>query len=142
MRIEIVSSLENVTADQLTGGFWEHWPDPPSPARHLDLLHGSLAVALAIDGDTREVVGFATAVGDGVLAAYIPLLEVLPTHRGRGLGTNLVEALIDSVSPCYMLDVACDDDVVPFYERLGFTRTNAMIRRDYAVQSGTTDTPD
>lgn len=36
----------------------------------------------------------------------------------------------------YMVDAACDDDVVPFYERLGFTRSNAMIMRRYARQSG------
>jgi hypothetical protein len=29
-----------------------------------------------------------------------------------------------------MVDLVCDDDIVPFYERLGFVRHGAMIRRD------------
>lgn len=136
MRIRISSSLEGVSPRDLDGGFWDGWPSHPSPERHLELLRGSLAIALAVEEDGR-VVGFANAVGDGVLTAYVPLLEVLPSHRGRGLGTRLVERLLDELEPCYMVDVACDDDVVPFYERLGFTRTNAMIRRDYGAQAGT-----
>lgn len=133
--ITITTSLEGITPAQLTGGFFEHWPSAPSPERHLDLLRGSYAVALALDVKSGSVAGFATAVGDGVLAAYIPLLEVSPPYRGHGIGSMLVMRLIKEVSPCYMIDVACDDDVVAFYERLGFTRGNAMIRRDYAAQS-------
>lgn len=134
MAIRISTRLDGITASQLEGGFWEGWPSHPAPDRHLELLHASLAVAVALDGD--EVVGFATAVGDGILCAYIPLLEVLPSHRGYGIGTRLITALIDELAPCYMIDAACDDDVVPFYHRLGFTRTNAMIRRDYTFQAG------
>lgn len=132
MAIRITASIDGISARDLDVGFWEGWPHPPSPERHLDVLRGSLAVALALD-EAGRVVGFANAVGDGVLSAYVPLLEVLPTHRGRGVGTQLVERLMADLSPCYMFDVACDDDVVPFYERLGFLRTNAMVRRDYAA---------
>ena len=135
--MEITTSLDGITAERIAEGFFEGWPSPPSQQTHVALLRGSLAVALALDDD-GQVVGFANAVGDGVLCAYIPLLEVLESHRGRGIGTQLVERLVEAVSPCYMIDVACDDDVVPFYERIGFTPSNAMIRRDYAAQSGTT----
>ncbi len=131
----ITGSLDGIEPAALDGGFWEHWPSHPSPERHLDLLRGSRAVALAVAAD-GTVVGFANAVGDGVLSAYIPLLEVLPEYRGRGIGTKLVRHLIDALEPCYMIDVACDDDVVPFYEQLGFQRGTAMLRRDYAAQSG------
>jgi GNAT superfamily N-acetyltransferase len=134
--IVITTSLDGITAQQLAGGFFEHWPSHPDEATHLQMLEGSMAVSLAIDEESGDVVGFATAVGDGVLTAHVPLLEVLPSHRGHGIGSKLVDALVDAVSPCYMIDVACDDDVVPFYERFGFTRTNAMIRRDYSSQSG------
>lgn len=135
MDVTITNSLEGIAADALTGGFFESWPDPPTAETHLAILRGSSAVALAVATD-GSVVGFATAVGDGVLAAYIPLLEVLPEYRGRALGMQLVECLIDSVGPCYMIDVSCDEDVVPFYDRLGFQRATAMIRRDYSVQAG------
>ncbi|MEO6867660.1 MAG: GNAT family N-acetyltransferase [Gaiellales bacterium] len=135
MSVTITNSLDGISADRLADGFFEHWPNPPSKETHLELLRGSRAVALALD-DAGQVVGFVNAVGDGVLSAYIPLLEVLPSHRGNGIGTKLVERVIETIAPCYMIDTACDDEVVPFYERLGFTRGNSMIRRDYSAQDG------
>jgi GNAT superfamily N-acetyltransferase len=102
---------------------------------HLAMLHGSEAVVLAIDDDATagspgRVVGFVNAVGDGVLAAYVPCLEVLPGWQGRGIGSELVRRVLDALGPRYIVDLACDEDVVPFYERLGFVPYRAMIRRD------------
>lgn len=134
MGVTITDTLDGLTTRSLAEGFFEGWPAPPSPETHWQLLKGGVAIALAVEND--RIVGFASAVGDGVLSAYIPLLEVVPEFRGRGIGTRLVESLVESLSPCYMIDVECDDDVVPFYERLGFARSNSMIRRDYAAQSG------
>jgi GNAT superfamily N-acetyltransferase len=65
-----------------------------------------------------------------VLAAYIPLVEVLPGWHERGIGTELMNALLDQLSHVYMVDLTCDDDVRPFYERLGMSATTAMIRRN------------
>jgi GNAT superfamily N-acetyltransferase len=121
--------LDGVTEEFLVG-FFEGWPSSPSPATHLRLLQGSDVVAIARDED--RVVGFATAITDGVLSAYIPLLEVLPEFRGQGVATALVERLLARLDDLYMVDVVCDDDVVPFYERLGFVRGVSMVRRNYA----------
>ena len=121
--------LAGVTEASL-GGFFERWPSPPSPATHRRLLEGGDLVAIARDDD--RVVGFATAITDGVLSACIPLLEVLPTYRGHGIATALVERLLGRLAELYMVDVVCDDDLVPFYERLGFTRGVSMMRRNYA----------
>lgn len=71
------------------------------------------------------MVGFATAVGDGVICAYIPLLEVLPGHRGRGIGTELIRMLLQELGETYMVDVVCDSEVVAFYQRLGFEQLDA-----------------
>jgi ribosomal protein S18 acetylase RimI-like enzyme len=121
--------LAGVTEADL-GGFFEGWPSPPSVATHLRLLRSSSHVAIARDDD--RVVGFATAISDGVLSAYIPLLEVLPSHRRQGVGCALVERLLARLTDIYMVDVVCDDGVVAFYERLGFVRGVSMMRRNYA----------
>jgi ribosomal protein S18 acetylase RimI-like enzyme len=71
------------------------------------------------------VVGFVTAISDGVLSAYIPLLEVLPEYQGRGIGAELVRRLLDRLGGLYMVDLCCDEDVVGFYERLGLARWDA-----------------
>ena len=140
--VRYTTSIEGITAGDLGGGFWVGWPTPPTAAMHLAMLHGSEAAVLAIDdGVPREtpgrVVGFVNAVGDGVLSAYVPCLEVLPAWQGQGIGSELVRRILDALGPRYMVDLVCDEDVVPFYERLGFAPYRAMIRRDrVAIMSG------
>jgi ribosomal protein S18 acetylase RimI-like enzyme len=127
-------SLDGIGVEQLRGGFWVDWPDHPSPERHLDILRGSYAVWLAIDDETGEVVGFVNAISDGVLAAYIPLLEVLPDYQGRGIGHELMRRMLASLGHLYMVDLACDEHLQPFYERFGMRRAMAMIARNYDRQ--------
>lgn len=128
-------SAEGLGAEQVRG-FFVGWPDPPAPATHLRILRGSAAVALAVDESTGMVVGFATAIGDGVLSAYIPLLEVLPEYQGRGIGTALLTRLLDRLRDHYMIDVLCDPEVRPFYARLGLRPATGMAIRNYDRQSG------
>ena len=132
--INYTASLDDLTADHLRGGFFAGWPNPPTPETHLKLLHGSDHVILARDGD--QVIGYITAISDGVLAAYIPHLEVLPAYRGQGIGSELVRRMLDSLRHLYMIDLMCDPDVQPFYERLGMRRYSGMIYRNYERQSG------
>lgn len=106
-----------VRPEQLEG-FFVGWPSPPSPERHLEVLTGSAHVVLAREEDGR-VVGFVTATSDGVLSAYIPLLEVLPEYQGRGIGTQLMRRMLDKLGGLYMVDLCCDAALEPFYRRLG-----------------------
>ena len=78
-----------------------------------------------------QLIGFVTALSDGVLSAYIPLLEVLAEFRSTGIGSELVERLVAEIGPLYMVDVMCDPDVFPFYERLGFRPSTGGVVRNY-----------
>ena len=144
MRIRYTESLEAVVPEDLQG-FWAGWPTRPSPEVHHRMLAGSEAIVLAMDDDAgRRVVGFVHAIGDGVLTAFIPSLEVLPEYQGRGIGTELVRRLLARLEARYSVDLVCDDDLVPFYERLGLQRWGAMIRRNrgaIAVLNGTAVDP-
>ena len=114
--IEYAESVDGVDARHLEG-FFVGWPEPPAPERHLELLRGSDHVVLARDGE--RVVGFVTAISDGVLSAYVPLLEVLPEYQGRGIGSELMRCLLARLEHLYMVDLCCDADLEPFYRRLG-----------------------
>lgn len=114
-------------------GFFVGWPAPPTPERHLALLRGSEHALLARDERSGRIVGFVNVVGDGVHSAFVPLLEVLPEYQGRGIGTELVRRALDLVRDRYSVDVVCDEELVPFYERFGMQRLAGMALRNPAV---------
>ncbi len=114
--IEYTESIDGVEAGHLEG-FFVGWPQPPSPERHLELLRGSDHVILA--REREHVIGFVTAISDGVLSAYVPLLEVLPEYQARGIGSELMRRLLARLENLYMVDLCCDADLEPFYGRLG-----------------------
>ena len=93
--VTYTDSIADVTPAQLQG-FFVGWPNPPTPATHLRILAGSYAAVLARD-DSGAVVGFITAISDGVSAAYIPHLEVLPAYQGQGIGSELVRRMLTSL---------------------------------------------
>ena len=136
MSITYRDVADGIAAHHLRGGFFAGWPNPPSPETHLRLLHGSDAVELAIDGATGQVIGYITALSDGVLFAYISSLEVLPTYHGRGIGTELTRRMLERLRRLYAVDLLCDPDVQPFYARLGLRPTTGMLLRNYERQSG------
>ncbi len=135
--IRYLNTANGVRPDQLEG-FFEGWPSPPTPETHVAIMSGSYRVVLALDEDSDAVVGFITAVSDGVLAAYIPLLEVLPQYRRRGIGRELVTRMQEELAELYMVDLVCDEAVESFYVSLGMKPALAMTVRRLDKQSGTT----
>jgi ribosomal protein S18 acetylase RimI-like enzyme len=131
--IHYTDSCAEITPDQLRGGFFEGWPNPPSAEAHLRILQGSYAVVLALEG--IQVVGFITAISDGVSSAYIPHLEVLPAYRKQGIGAELTQRMLSRLSRLYMIDLICDATVQPFYARQGMHPYTAMIKRNYDRQA-------
>lgn len=129
------NSLDGITSGMLQG-FFVDWPNPPAPDTHLRLLKQSSKVILAVDETAYRVVGFITAISDGILSAYIPLLEVLPTYKNKGIGKELVTRMLTELDDIYMIDLCCDDDLVPYYDQFGMRKTNGMILRNYTRQSG------
>jgi ribosomal protein S18 acetylase RimI-like enzyme len=126
--IEFTTSLDGVVPAHLAS-FFEGWPNPPSPERHLDILRGSYRICLAREASSPQIVGFVNAISDGVLYAFIPLLEVLPAYRGRGIGSELVTRVLGELDDFYAVDLMCDPELQPFYERFGMHRATGMIIR-------------
>ena len=133
--IAYTSSLEDVCAEMLDGGFFIDWLNPPSPLAHLRILQGSYLVWLAIDTKANNVVGFINAISDGVLSAYIPLLEVLPDYQNKGIGSELVFRMLDSLKHLYMVDVLCDPHLQKYYAKFGMHDATGSILRNYERQS-------
>jgi len=132
--IHYTDTCAGVQPERLSG-FFEGWPNPPTPETHLRILQASSQLVLAVE-PPDHVVGFATAISDGVLFAYISLLEVLPSHRRRGIGTQLVRQLLRQLEGLYSINLHCDPELQPFYESLGMRALGGMSILDYSAQAG------
>lgn len=123
-----------IRAEQVGEGFFVGWPTPPSAQQLVDVMDGSYRRVWALDGD--RVVGYINAISDGVLTAFIPWLEVLPEYQNQGIGQELVRRIVASLEDMYSIDLACDDHLIGYYERLGFFEGTAMVMRNPRVLRG------
>ena len=94
--------------------------------RSRELLESAISGSARVLGLYRELdqVGFARAVSDGALIAYLADVYVLPEHRGRGFGYELVREILDGGETGFgsrvrwLLHTA---DAQGLYAKLGFT---------------------
>lgn len=105
---------------------WESHFDDAVRAASLD---ASIAGVVFVD-DTGEVVGMARAVGDGMQYAYVQDVIVHPGHDGEGIGTQLVERLIDLLRPHsgteLFVGLFASPEAEDLYRSLGFTSAEAL----------------
>lgn len=127
-----LESCEGVRPKQLVG-FFREWRKPRPPEEHLAILQGSDYLVLAQDDRSGRIVGFITALTDGVQAAFIPLLEVLPDYQGRGIGSELVKRVLERFALLPAIDLTCDADLQPFYARFGMQPSVGMVVRNFAT---------
>ncbi len=128
--IKYIDAVEEISLNDLEG-FWKGWPNPPSSEKHRQILENSEFKILAVDSDTGKVVGFITAISDGVLSVYIPFLEVLPKYRRQGIASELVKRLLGKVKDLYMIDLTCDAELQFFYEKFGLKKSMGMMARNH-----------
>ena len=111
-------------------GFFVAWPDPPDAEGLIRILQAASFYCLALDGE--RVVGFVNAISDGVMTAYIPLLEVLPEYQGHGIGQELIRRILSSLDHLYMVDLCCDPELKAYYQRLGGQPLQGIGWRHYS----------
>ena len=104
-------------------------------------LKNNLYDVVALVND--EVVGMGRLVGDGVMYWYLQEIVVLPKYQGQGIGTAIVNKLLDYITEhtpegnftCVGLTAA--EGKEGFYERFGFAKSRGMNK--YIVREGMTD---
>lgn len=127
--IKYIDLITDIRPEQISDGFFEGWATPLTSNEHYSLLSRANYFVVAVDHNS--VIGFATALSDGMLTAYIPFLEVLPQYRRYGIGTELIKAITKKFRGLYMVDVLCDENVLPFYESLGFATVSGACLRNF-----------
>lgn len=116
-------------------GFFNGWPNPPNVEKHREILKKSYKSIVAIN-EKNIIIGFINSISDGVLSAYIPLLEVLPQYQNQHVGSELVKRMLEELNDFYMIDLLCDKDLQEFYEKQGMFKSQGMLARNYKYQSG------
>lgn len=126
--MEYKSSLDGLTSNHFEG-FCVGWGKPLTGEKLLAVLKSSYRVVVAMkDG---QVVGFVQAISDGLLAAYIPLLEVRPEYQNLGIGQELVKQLLAELKDLYMIDLSCDEDLSSYYQKFGMVPVRGMCKRNF-----------
>lgn len=96
------------------------WPSlsDAEVVRRVFTAPGSSAYTAFVDG---EVVGFAQALGDGVLQSHLSFLAVHPGHRRRGIARLLTVATFQATGTKRM-DLITPEDAGRFYESFEHTQ--------------------
>jgi GNAT superfamily N-acetyltransferase len=106
-----------------------YWAAGREPEVTEALLRGAARLVGLYHG--TELVGFTRTVSDGHVHSYLADVFVLPEHRGRGLGVELVRFSVDDgpfADTRWLLHTA---DAHGLYEKTGFTApSDRVMERD------------
>jgi GNAT superfamily N-acetyltransferase len=79
----------------------------------------------AYDGDRQ--IGFARAFTDGATLAYLADVYVLPDYRGRGVGAELVRAMVEDGPYSRLRWLLHTKDAHGLYRRFGFVEPSERV---------------
>lgn len=120
MRLEISMGDQIHTEEVLELYRANEWSSAEKPIELMAALrHSHTLVTARVAG---RLVGIGNALSDGHLVVYFPHLLVHPAFQGRGVGRQMMTAMLGKYSGYHQLMLTADDDAVGFYESVGFVR--------------------
>jgi ribosomal protein S18 acetylase RimI-like enzyme len=115
-RDEIIALYESVG--------WMNYVQRPDM---LEKAYGNSLLALGAYED-EKLVGVIRAVGDGASIVFIQDIIVDPGYQRRGIGTALMNAVLERYAAVYQIELMTDDtpQTAAFYRSLGFRAADEM----------------
>ena len=103
---------------------WTAYTDDPASLKAG--FENSLLTLAAFEGDT--LLGVIRTVGDGQTIIYIQDILVLPDQQRKGIGTALVQAVLECFREVRQINLSTDNTpkTIAFYESLGFIQLTKM----------------
>ncbi|MBD2337882.1 GNAT family N-acetyltransferase [Calothrix sp. FACHB-156] len=93
-------------------------------------------IIIAFVTDSQELIGFTRILTDFVYRATIYDVIIKPTYRKMGLGAKLMDAAINhpQLREVEQIALYCLPEMMPFYQRWGFTSEVGELRLMYRYQ--------
>lgn len=103
---------------------WSNYTREPDMLRRA--FSNSLYALAVFDND--KLVGLIRAVGDGASIIFIQDLLILPEYQRRGIGSRLLQILMEKYKKVYQLQLLTDDSKknIAFYEAMGLKKSSDL----------------
>ena len=97
---------------------WTAYTDQPEVLRKG--FENSMLTLAAYEGN--QLLGVIRAVGDGCTVVFVQDILVFPEHQGKGIGSALLQAILDRYSHVRQIELATDNTpkTIAFYKSMGF----------------------
>lgn len=63
-------------------------------------------------------------------------MRILPEYKPKGIERELVARMKDELNHLYMIDLLCDEELIPYYEKQGMSKVTGALIRNYENQNG------
>lgn len=97
---------------------WTAYTDQPEVLRKG--FENSMLTLAAYEGE--QLLGLIRTVGDGATVVFVQDILVFPEHQRKGIGSALLQAILDQYSQVRQIELATDNTpkTVAFYRSMGF----------------------
>ena len=97
---------------------WTAYTDHPEVPRKG--FENPMLILTAYEGD--QLLGIIRAVGDGYTVVFIQDILVFPEYQRKGIGSALLQAILDRYSHVRQIELATDNTpkTIAFYKSMGF----------------------
>lgn len=76
-----------------------------------------------------KLIGFGRALTDFVAYAAIYDVVVLPEYQGQGIGSKIIEAILEKIPKCWVITLFAEPGREQFYERLDFKKMHTAMAK-------------
>lgn len=129
--IEPIEQLSDSQLDDLRRLFeCEWWTQWRSDSQVRSQIAGSDIIVALCDADSRRLVAFARVITDFTIKALILDVIVDRDYRSQGLGKRLIDTVVahPALKSVRHFELYCLPELVPFYERWGFSDSLGELR--------------
>lgn len=97
---------------------WTAYTDHPEALRQG--FENSMLTLAAYEGE--QLLGLIRTVGDGHTIVFVQDILVFPEYQRKGIGTALLQAILDRYSHVRQIELATDNTLktIAFYKSMGF----------------------